>query len=132
MTKSYNSQEALETAKNFFIRIKEAHNRYQELYALVGKCDRETTDIVHDIELNDFTAKEGNLKARALRRVRRERRVAKDEMEYVAAFKRVKEKYKNLEQDLETLYNTLVDIKARHEKRIYTPRESQVIVEENE
>lgn len=126
----FNSQETLNVTKKFCELVNQASDYYKELYDTVGRCDRETSDIVHDIEFSTFNVKEGNIKARTLKKVRRERRAAKDEMEYVLGFKKLAEIYKNMPKELVNLCATLEKIKVNQDNRTYTPREKAVIADE--
>lgn len=130
--KKFGSQETIDITKKFANLVGSAKDHYKELYDTVGRCDRETSDIVHDIEFSSFNAKEGNVKAKTLRKVRRERRIAKDEMEYVAKFKRLADTYKNLSKELEILYSALEEIKQEQSNRTYTPKEKPVIIGEED
>lgn len=132
MLKKFGTQETADIVKKFGTLISSAKEYYKELYDTVGRCDRETSDMIHDIEFSTFNAKEGNIKARTLRKIRRERRAAKDEMEYVAKFKKLAETYKNLSEDLTVLYNELADIRAAQSVRTYTPKEKPVIIGEDD
>lgn len=132
MPKKFGSQETIDITRKFSTLINNARNYYKELYDTVGRCDRKTSDIVHDIEFSTFNSKEGNLKARTLRKVRRERRAAKDEMEYVIKFKKLSETYKNLSKELEVLCDELEDIRTAQNARIYTPKEKPVIIGEED
>lgn len=132
MSKKFGSQETIDITRKFNILLSNARDYYKELYDTVGRCDRETSDIVHDIEFSSFNAKEGNIKARILRKVRRERRAAKDEMEYVIKFKKLAETYKALSHDLEVLCEELEDIKTVQNARTYTPKEKPVVIGEED
>ena len=130
--KKFGTQETIDTTRKFNVLLSNARDYYKELYDTVGRCDRETSDIVHDIEFSTFNAKEGNIKARTLKKIRRERRAAKDEMEYVAKFKKLAETYKTLVKDLEVLCSELEDVKDMQAKRTYTPKERPVIIGEED
>lgn len=132
MLKKFGTQETADIVKKFSTLISSAKEYYKELYDTVGRCDRETSDMIHDIEFSTFNAKEGNIKARTLRKIRRERRAAKDEMEYVAKFKKLAETYKNLSEDLTILYSELADIRAAQSVRTYTPKEKPVVIGEDD
>lgn len=132
MSKKFGSQETVDIVRKFSALVNSSRDYYKELYETVGRCDRETSDMVHDIEFSTFNAKEGNLKARTLRKIRRERRAAKDEMEYVVKFKKIAETYKSLGKELETLCSELTDIRSTQSTRTYTPKEKPVIIGEEE
>ena len=130
--KKYGLQETIDITRKFSTLVNNSKDYYKELYEIVGKCDRETSDMVHDIEFSNFNAKEGNLKARTLRKIRRERRAAKDEMEYVIGFKKISDIYKNLSKELESLCAELEKAKENQSKRTYTPKEKPVIIDEED
>lgn len=130
--KKYGLQETIDITRKFSTLVNNSKDYYKELYEIVGKCDRETSDMVHDIEFSNFNAKEGNLKARTLRKIRRERRAAKDEMEYVIGFKKISDIYKNLSKELESLCAELKKVKENQSKRTYTPKEKPVIIDEED
>lgn len=129
--KTYGSADTVEIVRRFLTLVSDAKDTHRDLYNAVGRCDRETSDIVHDIELSSFTAKEGNIKARTLQKIRRERRQMKDEMDYVSLFRRLVEENPDIIHNLEVLYQGLLNTKMGHEKRTYTPKEKPVVIDIN-
>lgn len=127
----YGSTDSIEIVRRFLALVSDAKDRYKDLYNAVGICDRETSDIVHDIELSSFTAKEGSIKARTLQKVRRERRQMKDEMDYVVLFRNLADNNPDIISSLATLYQDLLNTKISHEKRTYTPKEKPVVIDIN-
>lgn len=129
--KNYGTSDAIETVRRFLTLVSDAQDTHKELYNAIGRCDRETSDVIHDIELSSFSAREGNIKARTLQKIRRERRQMKDEMDYINLFRNFVENNPNIVHNLEILYQGLLNTKAGHEKRIYTPKEKPVILDIN-
>lgn len=134
MSKKFSPQEAIETVRRFSTLISGARDRYKELYDKVGKCDRETSDIVHDIEFSTFNSKEGSIKARTLQKVRKQRRAAKDEMEYIACIKKIFdiEGYDDIPFYLDEMLNDLNKVKEQQASRMYCPKEKPVELNEEE
>lgn len=132
MGKKFSSQELIDITKKFGYIISNATERYKELYDIVGRCDRETSDIVHDIEFSTFGSKEGNEKAKMLKRVRKERRAAKDEMEFIIKLKKLAEIYKNLGKEVANISKGLEEIRDNQKSRVYTPREKTITFSEED
>lgn len=70
--------EQISTFLNF---LQNARNEYTYCYEQVGKADKQTVDLLHDLELADLRYSERAKLATELRQVRQERRRAKDTVE---------------------------------------------------
>lgn len=122
--KTFNIQEARDIIHNFLHLLNNAPDLYQELYDTVGRADRLTSDIVHDIEFNDFKQTDGYKKAIALKEARQTRRAAKETMEYVKVINEFAKNNSNLIDNLRVLQSSFDAIIDEQKRRVYTPRES--------
>lgn len=61
--------------------IQEIEDTYNSNFEMIGKCDKEIQDLMHEIELSKFNVVEGYYLAKQLQEVRQRRRNAKNENE---------------------------------------------------
>lgn len=67
--------------KTIITSFEQAKRDYQWAYSKVGECDKETSDILHSLELDALNRNQRNKLATRLRRVRIERREHKNIVE---------------------------------------------------
>lgn len=87
--------------------------------------EAEQLDILHEIELTDLKPSEMLKIYRRLKRVRRERRVIKDKLDFISTLKGFTDKYNNslkIYSDLGTLFKNINNLKSYWENRKYKPR----------
>lgn len=125
--KKFDVQEARETIRKFGELLFDIPEIYQEHYDTVGRCDRLTVDITHDIEFTDFNMKEGYKKAKALKNVKIERRQTKELMEFISVLKTFSEKHQDAIADLKDVISQFDTIIEEQKKRVYIPRENKQI-----
>lgn len=117
--KAFNIQEARDMIHNFLHLLNSAPDIYQELYDTVGKADRLTSDILHDIEFNDFKQTEGYKKALELKKTKQTRRQAKEMMEYLKIINEFVKGNRNLVDNLRSLQSSFDAIIDEQKQRIY-------------
>ena len=128
MATKFNVQEARDhDNENTKRRMFDVSSIYQEYYETVGRCDRLSVDIIHDIEFSNFTMKDGYKKAKELKTVKQERRQAKELMEYLTLIKNFSDNNQGVIQQLRELISDFDKTAEEQSKRVYVPRESKNI-----
>lgn len=90
---------------------------------IINRCDKETQDILHEIELSDNkTTVDGYKLYKALREVRRLRRKCKDENELIEPIVGVLKQYENLRLKLYRVHSQVKEVARKHEERKYAAR----------
>lgn len=115
------AEEILKIMKSFFEGIEEEHsNLLQEL----ANKEAEQQDLLHELELNNLNAVEITKVAIDLKRVRKERRVIKNDIERVKLIKNFTDKYNNrfITNEIKTLIKELYKLQRKQENRKYEPR----------
>ncbi len=87
--------------------------------------EAEQLDILHEIELTDVKPSEMLKIYRRLKKVRRERRVIKDKLDFISTLKGFTDKYNNnlkIYADLGTVFKNINNLKSYWENRKYRPR----------
>lgn len=87
--------------------------------------EAEQTDLLHEIELSKLNARELIKVASRLKKVRIERRIIKDKLEYINTLKMFTDKYNNtlkIYADISNELKSLDILEVRKENRIYRPR----------
>lgn len=84
----------------------------------------EQDDLLHEIELSKLNAFELSKVAVRLRKVRQERRVIKDKLEFISTLKGFADKYNNklITGDIAQLLKNIRNLKENWETRIYKTR----------
>lgn len=106
----------------FFDTLSNVEDEWANLYSEIGKADQEISDLLHEIELTDFSAEEGYRLSNELKKVRTRRRDMKNEQEKLKHLKEFAEKNKGLKS---SIYRTIATIKKTEEyqkDRVYSPR----------
>ena len=127
------AEEILKIMKNFFEGIDIEHsNLLQEL----SDKEAEQQDLLHELELNNLNAVEITKVAIDLKKVRKERRVIKNDIERVKTIKSFTDKYNNkfITNEIKALIKELYKLQKRQSNRQYEPRilKDRKIGEKNE
>lgn len=115
------AEEILKIMKDFFEGIDIEHsNLLQEL----SNKEAEQQDLLHELELNSLNAVEITKVAIDLKKVRKERRVIKNDIERVKTIKSFTDKYNNkfIVNEIKTLIKELYKLQKRQNNRQYEPR----------
>ena len=115
------AEEILKIMKDFFEGIDIEHsNLLQEL----SNKEAEQQDLLHELELNNLNAVEITKVAIDLKKVRKERRVIKNDIERVKTIKSFTDKYNNkfIVNEIKTLIKELYKLQKRQNNRQYEPR----------
>ena len=115
------TEEILKIMKSFFEGIEEEHSNL--LQELTNK-EAEQQDLLHELELNNLNAVEITKVAIDLKRVRKERRIIKNDIERVKLIKSFTDKYNNrfITNEIKTLIKELYKLQRKQENRKYEPR----------
>lgn len=127
------AEEILKVMKSFFEGIDIEHsNLLQEL----SDKEAEQQDLLHELELNNLNAVEITKVAIDLKKVRKERRVIKNDIERVKTIKSFTDKYNNkfITNEIKALIKELYKLEKRQSNRQYEPRilKDRKIGEKNE
>lgn len=124
-------EETLIIMKNFFEGIEKEHS---ELIEELTNKELEQQDLLHELELNNLDAVEITKVAIRLKKVRKERRVIKNDIERVKIIKNFTDKYNNrfITNEINILIKELKKLKKRQENRKYEPRILKDIKIQNE
>lgn len=114
-------EEILKIMKSFF---EETNNNYSQLLEEVEDKEAEQQDLLHELELNNLNAVEISKVAIELRKVRKERRIIKNDIERVRIIKNFTDKYNNkfITNEIKMLLKELYKLKSKQENRKYQPR----------
>ena len=114
-------EEILVIMKNFFEGIEKEHS---ELIEELTNKELEQQDLLHELELNNLNAVEITKVAVDLKRVRKERRIIKNDIERIRLIKNFTDKYNNkfIGNEIKVLLKELNRLKKRQENRKYEPR----------
>lgn len=127
------AEEILKVMKSFFEGIDIEHsNLLQEL----SDKEAEQQDLLHELELNNLNAVEITKVAIDLKKVRKERRTIKNDIERVKTIKSFTDKYNNkfITNEIKALIKELYKLEKRQSNRQYEPRilKDKKIGEKNE
>lgn len=127
------AEEILKVMKSFFEGIDIEHsNLLQEL----SDKEAEQQDLLHELELNNLNAVEITKVAIDLKKVRKERRAIKNDIERVKTIKSFTDKYNNkfITNEIKALIKELYKLQKRQSNRQYEPRilKDRKIGEKNE
>ena len=114
-------EEILVIMKNFFEGVEKEHS---ELIEELTNKELEQQDLLHKLELNNLNAVEITKVAIELKRVRKERRIIKNDIERIRLIKNFTDKYNNkfIGNEINVLLKELKKLKKRQENRKYEPR----------
>lgn len=115
------AEEILKIMKSFFEGIEE---EYSNLLQELTNKEAEQQDLLHELELNNLNAVEITKVAIDLKRVRKERRIIKNDIERVKLIKSFTDKYNNrfITNEIKTLIKELYKLQRKQENRKYEPR----------
>ena len=114
-------EETLKIMKNFFEGIEQEH---KELIEELTNKELEQQDLLHELELNNLNAVEITRVAVDLKKVRKERRIIKNDIERIKLIKNFTDKYNNkfIGNEIKVLIKELYKLQKRQENRQYEPR----------
>lgn len=114
-------EETLKIMKNFFEGIEQEH---KELIEELTNKELEQQDLLHKLELNNINAVEITRVAVDLKKVRKERRIIKNDIERIKLIKNFTDKYNNkfIGNEIKVLIKELYKLQKRQENRKYEPR----------
>lgn len=96
---------------------------FDQNWEKIDLCNKETEDILHEIELSENqTTTNGYKLYKALREVRRERRRCKNENEALQPIVDILKQQENLRLRLYKVHSIVKEITRQQEERQYTPR----------
>jgi hypothetical protein len=97
--------------------------RFEFNYEEIGRCEGETTDLLHEIELGRFLKpSDGTRIYRRMRYVRQLRRKAKDENEQLQELYETIKGQGELKKRLQGIQGRIRQISTHQDNRVYTPR----------
>ncbi len=102
--------------------LREVKPSYKYSYDRVGELDMLTVDYLHKLELVDLEYTERNKLATQLRKVRKERRYHKDQVEQLYPLVEFINKNMRQVKELERVLGEIRSIEERQSNRMYTPR----------
>lgn len=103
--------------------LRQAESDYRYAYDTVGQCDRETQDILHDLELKQHSYHENAELAGRLTEIRRKRRDAKDTVDELQYLMTWKEQEQRAISKLELTLGNMRKTDEQHRNRVYFRRE---------
>jgi hypothetical protein len=115
-------REAIEITEKFLELLTTIDKNYDVLYDEVGRIDRETQDLLHDLEFDTFCGREGYKKAKRIKEIRQRRRELKDTMELVYPLKDYFKNHGKLKIDMHKLTVQMKTVARDQTTRIYIPR----------
>ena len=121
----------VEEIKNIVVKLNELEKYKEELPQKLSIQDSKEQDILHLIEYEKFTAFEAYRLLKELKKVRKERRIVKNDCELLQCFSANKNKILNESNRqflLQDLYNKQRNLKAKYKNRQYTEEEFNKIL----
>ena len=121
----------VEEIKNIVDKLNELEKYKEELPQKLSIQDSKEQDILHLIEDEKFTAFEAYRLLKELKKVRKERRIVKNDCELLQCFSANKNKILNENNRqflLQDLYNKQRNLKAKYKNRQYTEEEFNKIL----
>lgn len=129
----YDSLQPEQNLKAFIAFLKSVQARYNDNFRIVGECDLEGQDLLHKIELgDDMDVLHGYRIHKAIRNVRRQRRVCKNENDLLRPLYAYLEKHDDLIPQLERLQGEIGLLKSAIDDRKYAVRTHVLKEEPNE
>ena len=121
----------VEEIRNIVVKLNELEKYKEELPQKLSIQDSKEQDILHLIEDEKFTAFESYRLLKELKKVRKERRIVKNDCELLQCFSANKNKILNENNRqflLQDLYNKQRNLKAKYKNRQYTEEEFNKIL----
>lgn len=113
------AEQSLLAIRELFV---EAPKRYEHNEEALKKVDEEIQDLLHVLELGTFNASEGYKLAKEIQKLRKERRILKDEMELFKPIKEFLTYQKPTEKNISKTIGDIRNMKNRHQARGYRMR----------
>jgi 5-bromo-4-chloroindolyl phosphate hydrolysis protein len=114
--------DAISTTRNFLETLNTIEQDWGAWYEEVHKCDQETQDLLHEIELTKFEIQRGYKLSKQLQEVRQRRRDLKNTMEVMRTLKDFLDSNKQMKINLYKILASMEKMKEHQAQRIYTPR----------
>lgn len=108
--------------ESFLDFLRESNTQLNIAIMVEQEANDQTQDILHRLELQDHAYHEYAANAKELKRVRQERRKAKDEIACLTPIATWAEDNKSVVKGLEQLLGVVRKAERSTEQRIYTPR----------
>ena len=119
----YDSLHPVDQIRTFVAFLKAAQSRYDDNFRIVGECDLQGQDVLHKIEMgDDLDVKRGFGMYKAIRSMRRKRRVCKNENDLLRPICAYLEKHSDLISQLERLQGDIAQMQSAIDGRKYTMR----------
>ena len=114
-------EEILKIMKSF---LENTDIEHKELLEDLTEKEAEQQDLLHELELNNLNAVEISKVAVELRKVRKERRIIKNDIERIKLIKNFTDKLNNrfVGNDIKNLLKELYKLKDKQSRRKYEPR----------
>ncbi|GAB6170573.1 hypothetical protein JCM15765_00510 [Paradesulfitobacterium aromaticivorans] len=114
--------DAVTTTKNFLDILNTIEKDWGSWVDELKRCEEETQDLLHEIELTKFDASRGYRLCRDLQEVRQRRRQLKDEMDVARVLKEFLDINKQLKINLFKVLTSMERVEEGQGRRMYTPR----------
>ena len=111
-----------ERLSDFLRFVSEAETRLVSEREAVGRCDKATTDMLHQLELTPMSYHELAKWAKELKQVRLDRRKAKDAVETYEPIVKFAEENQGLKRKLPQVLGEVRRVENYHGCRTYKPR----------
>lgn len=115
-------REAVATTIKFVELLTTIEKNYKALFDEVGKIDKETSDLLHDLEFDNFCGRDGYKKAKTIKGIRMHRRELKNAMELAAPLREYCKLHSKLKFDLQNILVQMSQIAKDQSERVYIPR----------
>lgn len=112
-------EQALQSVRDVFVNYPKRIETNEEA---LKKIDQEIQDIMHVIELNNFSASKGYILAKELKKARQERRRIKDELELLEPIKSFLGYQKPTEKNIGKTIGDVRNVQNVHRARTYKMR----------
>ena len=114
--------EAIDTTKNFLYLLDKIEKEWGTVYEEIGRYDQEISDLLHEIELIDYSSDEGLFLVNEIKKIRKKRRELKDYQEVIRHLKEYLDRNKSVKINLFKKLTLMERTKKYQDTRIYNPR----------
>jgi L-ribulose-5-phosphate 3-epimerase UlaE len=115
-------KDPIQAIQGFLELLNWIDNDWAVIFDQIGNADKETQDLLHEIELSHFNAFEGFKLSKEIQNVRQWRRQLKNLQEVLEPFNDFCNANKNLRVNLFKVMNQMVKRQENQEHKTYTPR----------
>lgn len=122
MEEKFSPEEVVEICESFAKLISSVDRDWDDLYTEIGNLDKETSDLVHEVELTEFDHVEGYQLSLEIKKIRQKRRVYKDYQALISPLKEFASYNKNLQIPLFKAINEMKKRSSFKDSRLYFPR----------